>query len=42
MALVDGKGPRDRDALPFAGTFTQDHPGKCVSLPADRGAIAVP
>jgi len=42
IALVDGKGPPHIGSLPFAGTFTRDHAGKCVSLPADLGAIAVP
>ncbi len=43
VTLVDGKGPPDIGALPFANTFVQDASGACIpSLPADIGAISVP
>ena len=42
VGLVDGKGPPDIGALPFASLFVRDHAGKCISLPADIGAIDVP
>jgi len=41
-ALVDGKGPPDIAGLPFGPLFVRDHAGKCISLPADIGAIDVP
>jgi hypothetical protein len=42
IELVDGKGPPDIGALPFADAFVRDAKGACLSLPADIGAIAVP
>ncbi|MFT3768888.1 MAG: hypothetical protein QM820_25885 [Minicystis sp.] len=41
-ALVDGKGPPDIGAMPFASVFVRDYAGKCLTLPADIGAISVP
>lgn len=42
VALVDGKGPPDLGALPFADVFVQDAVGACVQQPPDIGAIDVP
>jgi hypothetical protein len=42
MALVDGKGPPDIGALPFAKAFVRDYAGKCITSPTDIGAYVVP
>jgi hypothetical protein len=42
VALVDGKGPPDISALPFAKLFVRDYAGRCISSPTDIGAYVVP
>lgn len=42
VMLVDGKGPPDISALPFAKLFVRDYAGKCISSPTDIGAYVVP
>lgn len=42
VPLVDGKGPTDLGALPFADLFTLDAAGACMQSPPDIGAVAVP
>lgn len=42
VPLVDGKGPPDLGALPFAALFVQDAAGECFAEPRDIGAISVP
>lgn len=42
VALVDGKGPPDLDALPFAPLFVRDAAGACITAPGDIGAFEVP
>lgn len=42
LALVDGKGPPDLAALPFASLFTLDAAGACTQSPPDIGAFTVP
>lgn len=42
VALVDGAGATDLNALPFADRFVVDYSGTCVAAPLDIGAYAVP
>jgi len=42
VALVDGKGPQDLGAIPFANVFLRDFAGNCMKTPTDIGALVVP